>query len=201
MAFIDRMVEHPGRYILTNATTGVELGTFDLVRAEGEVTTPGTLLNAANLNTQTQLDNTVQNLFETAGMTSGTYQNGVSDALGFLISSRIAYIVETGTSNSFKYWKWSDGRLEAERIWNVGQVTISTTETSTTKVSGEITIPPPTIMTSGEVEITYCGNTSNSAVYLERVTRTTFRLAKNTTANVTTQNNTFVLRLVNGRWM
>ena len=201
MAFIDRIVEHPGRYILTNATTGVELGTFDLVRAEGEVTTEGTLLNAANLNTQTQLDNTVQNIFETAGMASGAYQNGVSDALGFLISSRIAYIVGTGTSNSFKYWKWSDGRLEAERIWNIGQVTISNTETSTTKVSGEVTIPTPSIMTSGEVEVAYVGNSSNSAVYLERVTRTSFRLAKNTTANVTTQNNTFVLRLVNGRWM
>lgn len=199
MAFIDRVVEHPGRIKLTPVTG--QSNVYDMERVEGEEYTPGTLLNALNLNTQTQLDNSVQNLFETAGMTGGTYQNGVSDALGFLISSRIAYIVETGTSNSFKYWKWSDGRLEAERIWNAGQVTISTTETSTTKVSGEITIPTPTIMISGEVEITYCGNTSNSAVYLERVTRTTFRLAKNTTANVTTQNNTFVLRLVNGRWM
>ena len=199
MAFTDRVVEYPGRVKLTPVTG--QSNVYDMERSEGTEYTEGTLLNALNLNTQTQLDNTVQNLFETAGMTSGTYQNGVSDALGFLLSSRIAYVIETGTSNSFHYVKWSDGRLEAERIWNVGQVTISTTETSTTKVSGEITIPTPTIMTSGEVEITYCGNTSNSAVYLERVTRTTFRLAKNTTANVTTQNNTFVLRLVNGRWM
>ena len=199
MSFTDRIVQYPGRVKMTPVSG--QTNVYDMTREEGDVYTDGTLLNANNLNTQTQLDNAVQNLFETAGMTSGTYQNGVSDALGFLISSRIAYIVETGTSNSFKYWKWSDGRLEAERIWNVGQVTISTTETSTTKVSGDITIPTPTIMTSGEVEITYCGNTSNSAVYLERVTRTTFRLAKNTTANVTTQGNTFVLRLVNGRWM
>ena len=199
MAFTDRIVEYPGRVKMTPVSGQTDV--YDMTREEGDVYTDGTLLNANNLNTQTQLDNAVQNLFETAGMTSGTYQNGVSDALGFLISSMKAYVVETGTSNSFKYWKWSDGRLEAERIWNVGQVTISTTETSTTKVSGEITIPTPTIMTSGEVEITYCGNTSNSAVFLERITRTTFRLAKNTTANVTTQNNTFVLRLVNGRWM
>ena len=94
MAFIDRIVEHPGRYILTNVDTGVQLGTFDLVRAEGEVTTPGTLLNAANLNTQTQLDNTVQNLFETAGMASGAYQNGVSDALGFHPESRTLWKLE-----------------------------------------------------------------------------------------------------------
>lgn len=116
------------------------------------------------------------------------------------VDSNADYVIETGTNNSYTYIKWASGRLEAERVWNIGQVTLSTTETSTTKVSGEVTIPTPSIMTSGEVEITYCGNTSTSAVYLERVTRTTFRLAKNTTANVTTQNNTFVLRLVNGRW-
>lgn len=110
------------------------------------------------------------------------------------------WVIETGTSNSFNYRKWSDGRLEAERIWNIGQVTLSTTETSTTKVSNEVTIPTPSIMTSGEVEVTYVGNSSNSAVYLERITRKSFRLAKNTTANVTTQGNTVVLRVVNGRW-
>lgn len=199
MAFVDRVVEYPGRVKLTPVTGQSNI--YDMERAEGAEYTVGTLLNALNLNTQTQLDNTVQNLYETAGMTSGTYQNGVSDALGFLISSMKSYVIETGTSNSFKYWKWSDGRLEAERIWNIGQVTISTTETSTTKVSGEVTIPTPSIMTSGEVEVTYVGNTSNSAAYLERITRTTFRLAKNTTSNVTLQGNTFVLRLVKGRWM
>lgn len=197
MAFTDRVVEHPGRVQLTNVSGDV----YDMTRDEGDVYTEGTLLNASNLNTQTQLDNDVQNLYETAGMTSGTYQNGVSDALGFLISSMKAYVVETGTSNSFKYWKWSDGRLEAERIWNIGQVTLSTTETSTTKVSGDVPIPTPSIMTSGEVEVTYLGNSSNSPSYLERVTRTTFRLAKNSTTNVTLQGVTVVLRLVNGRWM
>lgn len=199
MAFTDRVVEYPGRVKLTPVTG--QTNVYDMERSEGAEYTVGTLLNALNLNTQTQLDNTVQNLFETAGMASGTYQNGVSDALGFLISSMKAYVIETGTSNSFKYWKWSDGRLEAERIWNIGQVTLSTTETSTTKVSGDVTIPTPSIMTSGEVEVTYVGNSSNSPSYLERVTRTTFRLAKNSTTNVTLQGVTVVLRLVNGRWM
>lgn len=50
MAFIDRVVEHPGRFTLTNADTGEVLGTFDFARAEGTVTTEGTQLNAANLN-------------------------------------------------------------------------------------------------------------------------------------------------------
>ena len=90
MAFIDRVVEYPGRYILTNVDTGVQLGTFDLVRAEGEVYTDGTLLNANNLNTQTQLDGTVEDLFTAAGMTAGTYQNEVSDALKFTADKIIA---------------------------------------------------------------------------------------------------------------
>lgn len=197
MAFLDRSVEYPGRVKLTHVSGDI----YDMAAEEGDVYTEGTLLNAANLNKETQLDNAVQNLYEAAGMTSGTFQNGVSDALSFLISSMKAYVIETGTSNSFKYWKWADGRLEAERIWNIGQVTLSTTETSTTKVSGEVTIPTPSIMTSGEVEVTYVGNSSNSPSYLERVTRSTFRLAKNSTTNVTLQGVTVVLRLVNGRWM
>lgn len=81
MAFTDRVVEHPGRVQLTNVSGDV----YDMERAEGEVYSDGTLLNASNLNTQTQLDNTVQSLFETAGMTSGTYQNDMSDALAYIL--------------------------------------------------------------------------------------------------------------------
>jgi hypothetical protein len=54
MAFIDRVVEHPGRFTLTNSETGEVLGTFDLTRAEGTITTEGTQLNAANLNSELQ---------------------------------------------------------------------------------------------------------------------------------------------------
>lgn len=117
MAFIDRVVEHPGRYILTNADSGVVLGTFDLVRSEGEEYTPGTLLNALNLNTQTQLDSNVETIFTNAGMSAGTYQNEVSDALGFIINGAI--IAEHGTvqggtgNNKWTYRKWSNGMIEA----------------------------------------------------------------------------------------
>lgn len=82
MAFIDRVVEFPGRVQLTNVSGDV----YDMVRAEGDEYTEGTLLNATNLNQQTQLDNAVESIYTTAGMTSGTYQNEVSDALGFLMN-------------------------------------------------------------------------------------------------------------------
>ena len=98
MAFIDRIVEHPGRYILTNVDTGTVLGTFDLVRAEGEEYEPGTLLNANNLNILTQLDANVETLFETAGMSAGDYQNNMSDALSFLLDA-----MEYKTSGNWNY--------------------------------------------------------------------------------------------------
>lgn len=52
MAFVDRVVEYPGRIKLTDIG-GVELGTYDVTRDEGDVFTVGTLLNATNLNDQT----------------------------------------------------------------------------------------------------------------------------------------------------
>lgn len=47
--FVDRVVEHPGRYTLTD-TGGSVLGTYDLSRDEGTITEAGTPLNAANMN-------------------------------------------------------------------------------------------------------------------------------------------------------
>ena len=46
MAFVDRIVEHPGRFRLTQVDEDV----FDLTREEGEVTEAGTPLDAEHLN-------------------------------------------------------------------------------------------------------------------------------------------------------
>ena len=46
MAFVDRIVEHPGRFRLTQVDDDV----FDLTREEGEVTEAGTPLDAEHLN-------------------------------------------------------------------------------------------------------------------------------------------------------
>lgn len=53
MAFIDRVVEHPGRIKLTPATNAegsIIENVYDISREEGEVTEEGTPLNAENLN-------------------------------------------------------------------------------------------------------------------------------------------------------
>lgn len=48
--FEDRVVEHPGRVVLTPVSG--ETNTYDMTRAEGNVTEEGTPLNAENMNAQ-----------------------------------------------------------------------------------------------------------------------------------------------------
>ena len=48
MAFTDRVVEYPNRYILEDEN-GVQTGPYTLIRDEGVITDPGTLLDAQNL--------------------------------------------------------------------------------------------------------------------------------------------------------
>ena len=140
MAFIDRIVEYPGRYTLTNVDTGTVLGTFDLVRAEGDVYTDGTLLNANNLNIQTQVDSTVETLFETAGMTGGTYQNNMSDALNFLLENMNPEIKTNGSwryvtmGNLFMGWINFNGTLTIQTA--TGSIYTSASASSITFPSG-----------------------------------------------------------------
>lgn len=49
MALKDREVEFPGRIKLINVNTGEELGVFDMIRQEGEITEEGTPINAESL--------------------------------------------------------------------------------------------------------------------------------------------------------
>ena len=50
MAFQNRLVEHPGRVVMT-PVAGAE-NTYDMTPAEGEVYTEGTLLDAENINNE-----------------------------------------------------------------------------------------------------------------------------------------------------
>ena len=140
MAFIDRIVEHPGRYTLTNVDTGTVLGTFDLVRAEGEEYEAGTLLNANNLNIQTQVDSAVETLFETAGMSAGDYQNNMSDALNFLLENMNPEIQTSGAwryvtmGNLFMGWINFNGTLTIQTA--TGSIYTSASASSITFPSG-----------------------------------------------------------------
>ena len=110
-------------------------------------------------------------------------------------------VIESGTDTyGFNWKKYASGRLEASRIRNVGQVTISTTISSTYKVGGTLTKGYPELATSGTVAVVYIGNSSNSGTVLESITNTTFRIGKETSSNVTLQNVTFAEILIDGRW-
>lgn len=113
---------------------------------------------------------------------------------------KVDYIVAEGTSNNFSYTKYASGRLEAERIWNVGQVTLNTTEATNVRVSGTLNIPQPSNKVNGTVVPTYIGNSSNSPTFMETISSTQVRIAKFASTNITLQNVTFALRLINGTW-
>ena len=112
----------------------------------------------------------------------------------------VDYIVEQGTNGGWYYRKWNSGRLDADRVWNVGQVTLNTAEGTTHRVGADLTIPTPSMMIGGTVAVTYVGNSSNSPTFMERTASDKVRIAKVITSNVTLQNVTFTLQLVGGTW-
>ena len=79
--FKDRLVEFPGRITLTNVLSG-EQNTYDMVRAEGNITNPGTLLNAANMDYGTTLGYVQLDTTAAAGTTDGDLYRALT-ALGW----------------------------------------------------------------------------------------------------------------------
>ena len=75
MAFEDRIVEHPGRVVLTPVTGETNTYDTDYTTAEGEVTQEGTLLNADSMNAA------VQDLIDSS-------MNGISLSTGGTLSVR-----------------------------------------------------------------------------------------------------------------
>lgn len=141
MAFVDRIVEYPGRYKLTVAGTGDVLGTFDLERAEGEITEPGTLLNANNLN------NPDVTTLKIGG-------ESVAD-----------WVTEQGTNNSWNYKKWHSGKYEAWRYYQATALTI-TTASAGTYYGGERNVPFPSFHRSLEACIYSNAKSQSSGVFI-----------------------------------
>ena len=110
MAFVDRVVDYPGRVRLELVTGETDI--YDMTREEGLVLTEGTLLNAANLNYQTQLDPTVVAAYTAAGAGSDT-NNPMSDALKFVLGKVKG--IDSGTANSWTYIKLTESIFIAAR--------------------------------------------------------------------------------------
>ena len=103
MALQDRIVEHPNRIVLTPVSG--EENTYDMTRSEGEVTQPGTRINAENLKAALGLvteDYTGTVTYE-AG-TIGTRATAVN--LGSAVKSGYTYVgcVITNASSASSYF-------------------------------------------------------------------------------------------------
>lgn len=114
MGLIDRIVEHPGRIQLT-AVSG-ETDTYDVTRAEGEVTQEGTPINAENLNAAFQIETeeysgTITYEAGTIGTRAVAVNLGAASKTGKLLiaailisaSSASAYSVQLYVSNGTLY--------------------------------------------------------------------------------------------------
>lgn len=140
MAFKDRVVQYPNRFLLTDGEGNIT-GPYTLTRDEGEIEEPGTLLNANNLN------NPDITSLSIGGKT-------VAD-----------WVTETGTDNSWNYKKWHSGKYEAWRYYQATSLVITTTSAGT-YYGGEKNIPFPSFHQS--LESCVYGNTSSqgSGVYI-----------------------------------
>lgn len=145
----------------------------------------------------------------TAMALMGTAKTGQSLTLPtetYIDSVLLDYVIEQGvTDDNWRWRKWSSGRYEAERIRNIGQVSLYNADYSTSTgvyVSGAVTVgTPPHTLVNGSVEVVYLGNSSNSGSWLQRTSLTQFRIAKATTVSTTVlQNVTVSERVVGGIW-
>lgn len=111
-------------------------------------------------------------------------------------------VVASGMSSTGWAWKkYASGHYEAERTWNIGQVTLSTSPATNYRVSQDITLPQvPSVMISGSVQATLQGSSSASPIFLENISASKIRIAKIVNTSVTLQNVTIILRTVNARW-
>lgn len=112
--FTDRVVQYPGRVTMTPTGNTNE---YDLARAEGDVTKPGTPFNAdtfngiANQILQDAINAAVARAVPDA--VNAAVAQAVPDAVTKTLAKLGDYVTEKGTSGNWKYRKWKSGKIEA----------------------------------------------------------------------------------------
>lgn len=99
--FTDRVVQYPGRVTMTPTGNTNE---YDLARAEGNVTTPGTPFNADTFNS------IANQIIEDA--TDAAVAEAVPEAVAQALAALGDYVIEEGASGNWKYRKWNSGKVE-----------------------------------------------------------------------------------------
>lgn len=123
------------------------------------------------------------------------------------IDNAVSAIFESGTTSGWNWVKWSDGRYEAEKYANIGQVTASNvllTVEGSTKLYLTAALPPsdqnpPHTLVSGNVVYDYVSNTTGYSIPV-RSTNGKIQLGRFATDSFTFSNVTLVYRVVCGRW-
>lgn len=132
MGFIDRIVQFPGRVTLTDVNSGTSQ-TVDVVRSEGTVTEAGTLLNATNLNTMTQVDAALETEF--ANYINGqytdfdNYQNSMSDLLALLLHG--VRVHNYGQWNAIELVNSNKDGKYTKIAWSTQKISVANTTAST----------------------------------------------------------------------
>lgn len=110
MALTDRVVEYPGRIILTPVSG--ETNTYDVTRAEGTVTEEGTPLNAANLNAAFGV--VTENYTGTVTYDAGTIGTralavnlGTAEKTGYILAS--ALVVSASNASAYSVMPYVSG--------------------------------------------------------------------------------------------
>jgi len=103
--FTDRVVQYPGRVTMTPTGNTNE---YDLARAEGNVTEPGTPFNADTFN---EIANQI---------IADAVAEAVAEAVPDAVEAVGKHVIETGTSNGWTYEKYSDGTMRATQQTSIG---------------------------------------------------------------------------------
>lgn len=123
------------------------------------------------------------------------------------VDNAVSAIFESGTTSGWEWVKWSDGRYEAERYANIGQVTATNallTIEGSTKLYVTAALPPsdqnpPHTLVSGNVVYDYVSNSTGYSIPI-RSTGGKIQLGRFATDSFAFSNVTLVYRVVCGRW-
>lgn len=101
MAFVDRVVQYPNRYLLEDGG-GVQTGPYTLIRDEGTITESGTALTASNLNAEIAAAiNNALAAFTIDGNLNVTYKNLQSGRTTTTVASKTTKSITVTFSQAF----------------------------------------------------------------------------------------------------
>lgn len=119
------------------------------------------------------------------------------------------YIVEQGTSDGWEYRKWNSGKYEAEKVDNIGTVSLSSvyfTIESNVKmllcnaIPTSTPTPPHTLLSGYSILYEYLSNSTGYTFVIKTSADGKIQLARAGSEAISLSNVKLVYRILNGRW-